>query len=66
MLTAIVYTLHIGIDRMVKIEREGKAFNSEREISQYCDKMSRKYKRAAGVLIEVHDDQDQIIAQHIV
>lgn len=66
MLTAIVYTLHRRIGGDDKIERERKTCRAEREINQYCDKMSRKYKRAAGVLIEVHDDQDQIVECHIV
>lgn len=64
MLTAIVYTLTAA--GTLGAERERKACRSSSEISQYCDKMSRKYKRAAGVLIEVHDDQDQIVACHIV
>lgn len=63
MLTAIVYTLTAW--GTLGAERERKACRSSAEVSQYCDKMSSKYKRAPGILIEVHDG-DQIIAQHIV
>lgn len=66
MLTAIVYTLQRRIGGSVKIERERKACLTETAVNRYCMAMSNKYQRAAGVLIEVYDDQDQIVASHIV
>lgn len=65
MLTAIVYTLHRRIGGEDKIERERKNCRSEREVNILCDKMSRKYKRAECVLIEVYD-VDQLVESHIV
>ena len=57
---AIVYTL-LGREW---IQRESKIVSSRSEINKYCDKVSRKYARSSGVLVEVYEG-DRIIESNM-